>query len=198
MVPDGGQLAKIYPPENPARRPGQRVAQTVRYRGGFLKEVGHKPAAKIQMLPPKPLAGRHVPFASWISRRGMTYGCYLVKVNTGSTKPVSTRGYWSYRARVHCAAKVCNVQPPLFRINLLYTDFVALENMISGRSEDQHGVLENDYDHGHRPLSTSGRGRFSRYLRFATRGRGSSFRHEHQMYYDPTYPPASTQQDERN
>lgn len=126
----------------------------------------------------------------------MTYGCYLVKVNTGSTKPVSTLGYWSCRVRAHCAAKVCNVQLPLFRINLLYTDFVALENMISGRSEDQHGVLENDY-HGHRPLSTSGRGRFSRYLRFATRSRGSGFRQEHSMYYDPTYPPASTQ-DERD
>ena len=44
----------------------------------------------------------------------MTYGCYLVKVNIGSTKPVLTRGYWSCRVHAHCAAKVCGVQAPLF------------------------------------------------------------------------------------
>ena len=72
----------------------------------------------------------------------------------------------------------------------MYADFYALENMISGRSEDQHGVQENYHEHGHRPLSTSGRGRFSRYLRFATRSRGDGLRNEHSAHYDPTYPPA--------
>ena len=79
------------------------------------------------------------------------------------------------------------------------TDFYALENMISGRSEDQHGV-QGDHRHGPRPLSVSGRGRFSRYLRFATRRRGDDPRDEHSVYYDQTYPTAPTppHQDERN
>jgi len=83
---------------------------------------------------------------------------------------------------------------PPFRINLPYADFIALENMIAGRSEDQHGVLEHDHEHRHPVL----RGRFSRYLKFATRGRGSTYRNEH-SYYEQTYPPTPTppHEDER-
>ena len=169
------------------------------YREQFLGETGHKRAAKIRMSPLKLSVERRVLFASSISRRGTTSGCCHVRVNIGSTKPVSTRGYWNSRVHVHCAARVSNAWTSLYPINLLYTDFYALETMISGRSEDQHGVRENDHEHGHPPLTASGRGRFSRYLRFATRMRGGGFR-EHSGYDDQTYPqaPAPAHQDERD
>jgi len=159
------------------------------------REVEHKRAAKIQMSPLKLLVERRAPSVSSISRRETISGCYPVKVNIGSTKPVSTHGYWSFRVHAHCAVRVSNVRPPLFRTNVLYTDFYALENMISGRSEDLHGIQGGDHEHEHPPL----RGRFSRYLRFATRRRGSSYR-EHSGYYDQTYPsaPAPPHRDERN
>ncbi|KAF9653243.1 hypothetical protein BDM02DRAFT_3087355 [Thelephora ganbajun] len=78
-------------------------------------------------------------------------------------------------------------------------DFYALENMISGRSEDQYGAQESDYEYEYPSLTTSGRGRFSRYLRFATRRRGGGFR-EYSGYYDQTYPPTPPlpHQDERH
>jgi len=78
-------------------------------------------------------------------------------------------------------------------------DFYALENMISGRSEDQHEAHGNDHEHGHPLLTASSRGRFSRYLRFATRMRGDNSR-EHSAYYDQTHPPVSVppHQDERD
>lgn len=66
-------------------------------------------------------------------------------------------------------------------------DFYALEALISGRSEDQHGAQENDYEHP--PLAVSGRGRFSRYLRFATRQRGGGGFRETSGYYEQTHPP---------
>lgn len=75
-------------------------------------------------------------------------------------------------------------------------DFYALEALISGRSEDQHEY--HGYDHEH-PHPTLNRGRFSRYLRFATRRRGGSNR-ELSGYYERNYPPvpAFPHQDERN
>jgi hypothetical protein len=80
----------------------------------FFQEVGHKRAAKIQMSPLRPSVERRAPSASSISRREMTSGSYPVKVNIGSTKPASTRGYWSSRVRARCAARVSNVWPLLF------------------------------------------------------------------------------------
>jgi len=79
-------------------------------------------------------------------------------------------------------------------------DFYALENMLSGRSEDQHGPHGYDHEHENPPPTATSRGRFSRYLRFATRRRGSVIR-EHSGYFDQNnYPPVPTlpHQDERN
>ncbi|KAF9784331.1 hypothetical protein BJ322DRAFT_1007070 [Thelephora terrestris] len=78
-------------------------------------------------------------------------------------------------------------------------DFYALESMLSGRSEDQHGPYGYDHEYEDPPPTASSRGRFSRYLRFATRRRGSTI-HEHSGYYDQNYPPvpALPHQEERN
>jgi len=62
-------------------------------------------------------------------------------------------------------------------------DFHALETMISGEEED---VETNSPPAG----SSTGRGRFSRYLRFAKRRAGH--RDEFPRDYDPTYPPTSS------
>jgi hypothetical protein len=195
MAPNGMWRVKCHP-VGTTRQPKKREVLMANYGEQPYREVGHKRAVKTQMSPLKPSVERHAPSASSISRRGTTSGCYLVKASTGSIKLVSTRGYWSSRVHARCAARVSNPRPLSFRVNLLSTDFYALENMISGRSEDQHGVHENDYEREHPPL----RGRFSRYLRFATRRRGGGSHREHSVYYDPTYPPAPTppHQDERN
>lgn len=90
-------------------------------------------------------------------------------------------------------------------------DFIALENMISGRSEDQHGPYgyehenenehENEHEHQNHPPLAAHRGRFSRYLRFATRRRGGGPRGD-SGYYDQAHPmppvPPLPHQDGRN
>jgi hypothetical protein len=118
---------------------------------GVLRRNGTQASRQNPDVTPKLLAGRRAPSASSILRRGMISGCCHAKVNIGSTKPVSTRGYWSSRVHARCAARVSNARTAVVRINLPYTDFYALENMISGRSEDQHGIQENDHEHEHPP-----------------------------------------------
>ena len=48
----------------------------------------------------------------------MTSECCHAKASTGSTRPVSIRGFWSFRARVRCVVRVSDVWIPLCQINL--------------------------------------------------------------------------------
>lgn len=48
-------------------------------------------------------------FASSISKKVTTFGCYLVLDTTVSIRNVSTLGYWNYQRAALFAAKVCSI-----------------------------------------------------------------------------------------
>jgi len=75
-----------------------------RLRGMFVGEV------KVLVLLTLQQSGeRLAQFASSISKKVMTFGCYLVLGTTVSIRTVSTLGYWNYPRAAPFAAKVCSI-----------------------------------------------------------------------------------------
>ena len=72
----------------------------------LLGGLERRGAVKIRMSPLRRLVGRRAPSVLSILRRGTISECCPVKASIGSTRDVSTRGYWSFRVHARCAVRV--------------------------------------------------------------------------------------------
>ena len=135
----------------------------------------------------RPLAVRLALFALSTSKKGMISASCPAKENTASTRNVLTLGFSSCPVRVLFVATVRQTcrpsRTPLIN-NDYSSDFLALENMLSGQNldevEDESEPADSQTNSARDHINLN-QGRFSRYLRFARRRR-------HGDESDPTDP----------